>query len=76
MYILAWFPGMGFFPLTRMSVLEMNQIAPLLGIAVVAMIREFRPVWKARHFGRHFSQIRLTSFPLYFQVIGSYQDEY
>ncbi|KAJ7695276.1 hypothetical protein B0H14DRAFT_3174878 [Mycena olivaceomarginata] len=54
-YILAWFPTMGSFPPTGMSVLEMDQIAPLLGIVVVAMIRGFRPVWKARHFGGHFS---------------------
>ncbi|KAJ7212623.1 hypothetical protein GGX14DRAFT_564374 [Mycena pura] len=50
-YILAWFPQMGFFPLTAMSVLDMDQIAALLGIVVVAAIRMLRPVCEARRLG-------------------------
>ncbi|KAJ7674134.1 hypothetical protein B0H17DRAFT_1334986 [Mycena rosella] len=46
-YILAFFPQMGFFPLTGGSVLEMDQIAALLGILVVAAIRTLRPIFKA-----------------------------
>ncbi|KAJ7346210.1 hypothetical protein DFH08DRAFT_870736 [Mycena albidolilacea] len=41
-YVLAWFPRMGYFPLTGISVLEMDQIAALLGIASAAAIRRLQ----------------------------------
>ncbi|KAJ7872214.1 hypothetical protein B0H13DRAFT_2059512, partial [Mycena leptocephala] len=41
-YVLAWFPRMGYFPPTGISVLEMDQIAALLGIASAAAIRGLR----------------------------------
>ncbi|KAJ6511199.1 hypothetical protein C8R45DRAFT_402688 [Mycena sanguinolenta] len=48
-YILAYFPQQGFFPLTATSVFEMDQIAALLGIAVVAAIRTLRVIFKIFH---------------------------
>jgi hypothetical protein len=54
-YILAWFPTMGSFPPTGMSVLEMDQIVALLTIVVVATVRGLRSVWKARHFLSRFT---------------------
>ncbi|KAJ7493914.1 hypothetical protein FB451DRAFT_1491471 [Mycena latifolia] len=46
-YILAFFPEMGYFPITGISVLEMDQIAALLDVAVVAAIRILRTIVKA-----------------------------
>ncbi|KAJ7493905.1 hypothetical protein FB451DRAFT_1388042 [Mycena latifolia] len=45
-YILAWFPQMGYFPITGMSILEINHIAAPLPIVVVAAIRSLRPLFK------------------------------
>ncbi|KAJ7844565.1 hypothetical protein B0H13DRAFT_1908825 [Mycena leptocephala] len=47
-YILAWFPQMGFFPISGISILEMDQIAAPLPIVVVAAIRTFGPLLKRR----------------------------
>ncbi|KAJ7493880.1 hypothetical protein FB451DRAFT_1164745 [Mycena latifolia] len=44
-YILARFPQMGYFPITGMSILEMDQIAAPLPI-VVAAIRSLHPLFK------------------------------
>ncbi|KAJ7794823.1 hypothetical protein B0H13DRAFT_2171086 [Mycena leptocephala] len=41
-YILAFFPQMGFYPLTGISLLETAQIAVLLGVALIAGFRIFR----------------------------------
>ncbi|KAJ7493927.1 hypothetical protein FB451DRAFT_1215731 [Mycena latifolia] len=46
-YILAFFPQMGYFPITGMSLLEMDQTAALLAVAVVAAIRILRSIFKA-----------------------------
>ncbi|KAJ6542348.1 hypothetical protein DFH09DRAFT_1174074 [Mycena vulgaris] len=48
-YILAFFPWMGYFPLTEISILEMDQSAALLGIAAAAAIRTLRSIFKATH---------------------------
>ncbi|KAJ7264783.1 hypothetical protein C8J57DRAFT_1308170 [Mycena rebaudengoi] len=45
-YILAFFPQMGYFPLTGISLLEMDQIATVVAISIVALIRSIRPFWK------------------------------
>ncbi|KAJ7844577.1 hypothetical protein B0H13DRAFT_1908835 [Mycena leptocephala] len=47
-YILAWFPQMRFFPISGISILEMDQIAAPLPIVVVAAIRIFGPLLKHR----------------------------
>ncbi|KAJ7036299.1 hypothetical protein C8F04DRAFT_483763 [Mycena alexandri] len=45
-YILAFFPQMGFFPLTGTSVLEMDQVAALVAVVIVAAIRLSGPIFK------------------------------
>ncbi|KAJ7493915.1 hypothetical protein FB451DRAFT_1164783 [Mycena latifolia] len=45
-YTLAWFPQMGYFPITGMSIPEMDQIAAPLPIVVVAAIWSLRPLFK------------------------------
>jgi hypothetical protein len=47
-YILAFFPQLGYFPPTRTSVFEMDQMAALLGVILVAAIRILRRIYKAR----------------------------
>ncbi|KAJ6553196.1 hypothetical protein B0H19DRAFT_1155915 [Mycena capillaripes] len=47
-YIIAFFPQSGYFPPTGMSALDMDQAAALLTIVVVAVIRSWRPIFKAR----------------------------
>ncbi|KAF7359777.1 hypothetical protein MVEN_00702500 [Mycena venus] len=51
-YILAWFPRMGYFPPTGMSALDMDQIAAFLGIVAVATIRGLQPLCNARRFSK------------------------
>ncbi|KAJ7120847.1 hypothetical protein C8R44DRAFT_786883 [Mycena epipterygia] len=46
-YIVAFFPLMGYFPLTGISVLEMDQGAALLGVVAVAAMRTLGPVFSA-----------------------------
>jgi hypothetical protein len=48
-YILAFFPQIGYFPPTNMSVFDMDQFAALLSIVVVATIRIWGPIFKAVH---------------------------
>ncbi|KAK7006293.1 hypothetical protein R3P38DRAFT_3214339 [Favolaschia claudopus] len=43
-YILAFFPQMGYFPLTKISIFEMDQMAALIFLVVVAGIRTFRRI--------------------------------
>ncbi|KAF7375818.1 hypothetical protein MSAN_00471700 [Mycena sanguinolenta] len=38
-YIIAFFPEMGYFPITGMSVMDMDQLAALLGIGFIAAFR-------------------------------------
>ncbi|KAF7366065.1 hypothetical protein MVEN_00482700 [Mycena venus] len=45
-YILAFFPQVGFFPPTKITVLEMDQMVVLLGILAVAAIRIVRSILK------------------------------
>ncbi|KAJ6511210.1 hypothetical protein C8R45DRAFT_1162842 [Mycena sanguinolenta] len=47
LYILAFFPRMGSFPLTGMSVMDMDQLAALLGIGFIAAFRTERRIFKA-----------------------------
>ncbi|KAJ6461788.1 hypothetical protein C8R45DRAFT_1179052, partial [Mycena sanguinolenta] len=47
LYILAFFPQMGSFPLTGMSVMDMYQLAALLGIGFIAAFRMGRRIFKA-----------------------------
>ncbi|KAJ7120846.1 hypothetical protein C8R44DRAFT_786882 [Mycena epipterygia] len=51
LYIHTFFSQMGYFPLSGISVFEMDQIAALqvLGIAVVAASRSLRPIFKTVH---------------------------
>ncbi|KAJ7260433.1 hypothetical protein B0H12DRAFT_1107330 [Mycena haematopus] len=63
-YILAFFPLLGFFPLTGTSVFEMDQIAALLGILVIAMIRTLRPIITAVHFFTYSSHEGITLLPV------------
>ncbi|KAJ7271258.1 hypothetical protein C8J57DRAFT_1716392 [Mycena rebaudengoi] len=44
-YVLAFFPQLGIFPPTGISVLEMDQIAALLAVAIVAAIRIGRAIF-------------------------------
>ncbi|KAJ7891137.1 hypothetical protein B0H13DRAFT_2340633 [Mycena leptocephala] len=44
MYILAFFPQLPYFPITGISIREMDQITALLGVAVVAALRIVRHV--------------------------------
>ncbi|KAF7318410.1 hypothetical protein HMN09_00350200 [Mycena chlorophos] len=44
-YILAWFPKMSIFPLSGISLLEMDQIAAFLGVIVVTLIRMVKGGW-------------------------------
>ncbi|KAJ6473833.1 hypothetical protein C8R45DRAFT_1077734 [Mycena sanguinolenta] len=46
-YILAFFPKMGDFPLTNMSVTDMDQLATLLGVGFIAAFRSGRRIFKA-----------------------------
>ncbi|KAJ6548767.1 hypothetical protein B0H19DRAFT_193712 [Mycena capillaripes] len=46
-YVLAFFPQLGYFPPTEISVLEMDQLAALFAVALVAAIRIGRVVFKA-----------------------------
>ncbi|KAF8214511.1 hypothetical protein K438DRAFT_2008808 [Mycena galopus ATCC 62051] len=46
-YILAFFPQMGYFPLTGMSIVEMDQLAALLSVAFIAVLRSFHRVLEA-----------------------------
>ncbi|KAF7358603.1 hypothetical protein MSAN_01198900 [Mycena sanguinolenta] len=46
-HILAFFPQMGYFPLTKMSVMDVDQLAALLGIGFIAIIRSGRRALKA-----------------------------
>ncbi|KAJ7366070.1 hypothetical protein DFH08DRAFT_833440 [Mycena albidolilacea] len=48
-YVLAFFPQMGYFPTTRISVWEMDQIAALVGIVFIAALRSFRRILQAAH---------------------------
>ncbi|KAF7359615.1 hypothetical protein MVEN_00685300 [Mycena venus] len=52
-YILAFFPQMKIFPPTITSVLEIDQIAALLGVSAVAAIRTLRAIYKAIHPSAH-----------------------
>lgn len=52
-YILAFFPQIRFFPPTTISVLEMDQIAALLGVSAVAAIRMLRAILKVFHPSAH-----------------------
>ncbi|KAJ6461803.1 hypothetical protein C8R45DRAFT_1028013 [Mycena sanguinolenta] len=47
LYILAFFPQMGSFPLTGMSVMDMDQLAALLGVGFIAAFRTGRRIFKA-----------------------------
>ncbi|KAJ7764802.1 hypothetical protein B0H16DRAFT_1454624 [Mycena metata] len=47
-YVLAFFPQMGYFPPTGMSVFEMDQMAALLGVVLVVVIRVLRRIYKAK----------------------------
>ncbi|KAF7367160.1 hypothetical protein MSAN_00975800 [Mycena sanguinolenta] len=49
LYIVAFFPQLGSFPLTGISVSERNQLAALLGIGVIAAFRSGRRISKAFH---------------------------
>jgi hypothetical protein len=44
-YVVAFFPQLGYFPPTGISVLEMDQIVALLAVAVVAAIRIGRAIF-------------------------------
>ncbi|KAJ7236460.1 hypothetical protein C8J57DRAFT_1247703 [Mycena rebaudengoi] len=46
-YILAFLPQMGYSPLTGISLLEMDQIAALLGVVLIAGDRVFRHISEA-----------------------------
>ncbi|KAF7333439.1 hypothetical protein MVEN_02359900 [Mycena venus] len=46
MYFLSFFPQIGYYPPSGISVLEMDQIAALLAVAAVAAIRVLRPIFK------------------------------
>jgi hypothetical protein len=52
-YILAFFPQIIFFPPTATSVLEMDQIAALLGVSAVAAIRILRAIFKVIYPSAH-----------------------
>ncbi|KAF7358591.1 hypothetical protein MSAN_01197600 [Mycena sanguinolenta] len=47
LYIFAFFPQMGSFPLTGMSVMDMDQLATLLSIGFIAALRSGRHILKA-----------------------------
>jgi len=47
-YILAFFPQLGYFPPTGMSVFDMDQMAALLGVVLVAAIRVLRRIYKTK----------------------------
>ncbi|KAJ6478277.1 hypothetical protein C8R45DRAFT_1006936 [Mycena sanguinolenta] len=47
LYVLAFFPQLGFFPLTGTSVMDMDQLAALLGIGFIAAFRTWRRIFKA-----------------------------
>ncbi|KAF7367165.1 hypothetical protein MSAN_00976300 [Mycena sanguinolenta] len=49
LYIIAFFPQLGFFPLTRISVSEKHQLAALLGIGFIAAFRSDRRISKTFH---------------------------
>jgi hypothetical protein len=46
MYFLAFFPQIGYYPPSEISVLEMDQIAALLSVVIVAAIHFLQPVFK------------------------------
>ncbi|KAJ7292137.1 hypothetical protein C8J57DRAFT_1274683, partial [Mycena rebaudengoi] len=46
-YILAYFPQLQFFPVSGTSIFEMDQIAALLAVVVVTLIRIARPIFKS-----------------------------
>ncbi|KAF7368038.1 hypothetical protein MSAN_00869700 [Mycena sanguinolenta] len=46
-YVLAFFPQMGYFPLTGMSVMDMDQITALLSVAFIAAFRTGRRIFEA-----------------------------
>ncbi|KAJ7910249.1 hypothetical protein B0H13DRAFT_2012634, partial [Mycena leptocephala] len=46
-YILAFFPQLQFFPVSATSIFEMDQIAALLAVIVVTVIRIARPIFKS-----------------------------
>ncbi|KAJ7795806.1 hypothetical protein B0H14DRAFT_2917527 [Mycena olivaceomarginata] len=46
MYFLAFFPQIGYYPPSGISVLEMDQIAALLSVVIVAAIHFLRPIFK------------------------------
>ncbi|KAJ7279916.1 hypothetical protein C8J57DRAFT_1301114 [Mycena rebaudengoi] len=48
-HILAFFPQIGYSPPSGISVLEMDQFAGFLGVAIVAAVRSLRPVFKSLH---------------------------
>ncbi|KAJ7900430.1 hypothetical protein B0H13DRAFT_2029121, partial [Mycena leptocephala] len=48
-YILAFCPQMGLFPVSGISVWEMDQIAALAGVAFIAAFRSFRRILEAAH---------------------------
>ncbi|KAJ7208924.1 hypothetical protein GGX14DRAFT_395550 [Mycena pura] len=48
-YGLAFFPSMGYFPLTGMSVMDMDQLAGLLSVAFIAAFRSGRRIIAAVH---------------------------
>ncbi|KAJ7876601.1 hypothetical protein B0H13DRAFT_2668589 [Mycena leptocephala] len=43
-YFLAFCPWMGYFPLTGISFLEMDQISAFLGVAITAALRTLQPI--------------------------------
>ncbi|KAF7358602.1 hypothetical protein MSAN_01198800 [Mycena sanguinolenta] len=47
LYILAFFPQMGSFPITGLSITDMDQLATLLSIGFIAALRRGRHLWKA-----------------------------
>ncbi|KAJ7260339.1 hypothetical protein B0H12DRAFT_380590 [Mycena haematopus] len=52
-YILAFFPQMGSFPLTNMSVMDMDQLAASIGIGFIAAFRSARRIFKIVHDRAH-----------------------
>ncbi|KAJ6556766.1 hypothetical protein DFH09DRAFT_1164446 [Mycena vulgaris] len=48
-YVLAFWPQLGYFPPTKISILEMDQMAGLLAVAAVAVIRLWRLAFNLMH---------------------------
>ncbi|KAJ7266272.1 hypothetical protein C8J57DRAFT_1229672 [Mycena rebaudengoi] len=49
LYIVAFFPQLGSFPLTGLSIMDMDQLAALLGIGFIAAFRSGRWIFKTVH---------------------------